>query len=147
MKAITLILLLALTAFGLPGFAVPANPRTIAGIDGVGPKQISESLTIFCRKNGCRYVYNDQFGPAWNIFAGKYLIAQMGDGCAAISHRYCFQLSVGDTRADRFFNSRRGDELKADFLRYGARVTLMDCSVEPTGHGFGYVCTNGKPPP
>lgn len=126
------------------GAVIPANPRTIAGFDNIQPTAVGEVLSAFCRKNGCTAKLTWR-NAVWHLYVGDTHVAGIGEGCAGIPHHYCIQ-TIGSV-AVAFMTLARTRQLARLLEAKGATVVLMDCSIEPTSHGLGYICTNGKPPP
>lgn len=127
---------------------IPANPRTIMGIDGISPDHFGGVLSLFCRKNACesKLEWHKNGGYAWNLYWSNGLSPASAENvCGGIPHRYCVHTWGAEGKA--FMNDGRMLELKKMLEAKGAKVVIMDCSVEPTDHGFDYVCTDGKPPP
>lgn len=123
---------------------IPADPRTIAGIDHISPQSLGNALSEFCRKAGCvsKLTWHKNGDYGWDFFLdGKRLPAGAGSGCAGIPHNYCVQ-TVGP-EAKTFMDKDRVMTLKKILEAKGAKVTLMDCQAR-VGR---YVCADGKPPP
>jgi hypothetical protein len=128
---------------------IPANPRTIAGIDGITPEQLGEALSQFCKVSGCisKLVWHAKDGHLWNIslYDGSTPV-MVGDGCPSTHHTYCVE--TWGYLGKRFMSSVRTQRLKGMLEAKGAKVILMDCMFAPDRKRHVlYVCTNGKPPP
>ena len=149
MKIFALAVFIGLAGLSPSSHAViPANPRTIMGIDHIKPHELGVVLRKFCKTNGCTAKLETEFlkyGYGWHIYLrdGKW-VAGAAEGCPLISHRYCVQTE--GPLGDAFMNKARVVELKRLLESKGAKVTLMDCKV--TARSFPkYACANGKPPP
>ena len=154
MKIFALIVIIGLAGLSPSSHAViPANPRTIMGIDHIAPRELGAVLRTFCKTNGCTVKLDRdslKYGYGWSFYIGKprsiysSSVLGIGDGCARIPHRYCAQI-FGPLYAG-FVTKARLAELKRLLEAKGAKVTLMDCKV--TAQSFPkYACANGKPPP
>jgi hypothetical protein len=154
MKIFALMALIGLAGLSPSSQAViPANPRTIMGIDHIKPHELGVVLREFCKTNGCIAKLDRdslKYGYGWSLYIGKpksiysSSVLGIGDGCARIPHRYCAQI-MGTLDAG-FMTKVRLVELKRLLESKGAKVTLMDCKV--TARSFPkYACANGKPPP
>ena len=154
MKIFALIVFIGLAGLSPSSHAViPANPRTIMGIDHIKPHELGAVLHEFCKTNGCTAKADGdsrKYGYGWNIYIGKPRsiysnpVLEVGEGCAWIPHRYCAQV-FGPLYAG-FVTKVRLVELKRLLEVKGAKVTLMDCKV--TARSFPkYACANGEPPP
>ena len=151
MKIFALAVFIGLAGLSPSSHAViPANPRTIMGIDHIKPHELGVVLRKFCKTNGCTAKLETGFlkyGYIWKIYIGKpksiYSSAALsiGEGCAGIPHRYCAQI-MGPLYAG-FVTKLRLVELKRLLESKGAKVTLMDCKLGPGQD----LCANGKPPP
>ena len=126
------------------GAVVPANPRTIAGFDNIQPSAVGDVLGAFCRTNDCTAKLT--WGNAvWHLYVADTQVAGIGKDCAGIPHHYCVQTTGPVAKA--FMTPARIQQMARLLEDKGAKVVVMDCSVEWTSHGLDYICTNGKPPP
>lgn len=130
------------------GAIIPANPRVVAGFDGISVQGIGEVFTAFCRRNGCtaRFLDAKTGSIGWSLIVGDTRPVSVGPGCWGVPHHDCVQTWGRDGRA--FMTPVRLQQLKQMLEDKGAKVVLMDCSFKETeGIGQHYVCTNGKSPP
>lgn len=118
--------------------AQTAHPRIIAGFDHIALQQVVKVLVAFCKENGCKA---DSHGE---LTLGNTRPVSVGSGCYLADRNYDYCVQTWGNEGTAFMNPARTQQLKAMLEAKGAKVTLMDCSFEWSGHD-NYVCANSKP--
>jgi hypothetical protein len=120
---------------------IPATPRGLLVMDGIGAKQVRVALDAFCKARGCTIGYRDDYGPDWRIYLGKQSVGSVAGPCGTF--RWCLQ-TYDFPQANAFWTLANVAALEQAATAHGAKAYPLVCDA--AAHDKGCVDGQLQPP-